>query len=432
MKLFEKLKKGSLGRNAIWTLAGHGLSLVFQAAYFILLARLLGSQQYGIFVGAAALVAIVSQYSSLGSGMVLLRYVSHDHQKFSAYWGNAILTTLVVGSLLVLVMNLLGSALVGAQSASVVMLVALGECTCAKIAECAGQAFQAFEKMRTTALLTAMTSFVRFIAVCALITTSHHATARQWARASLYVSLISAFLAVLAVSVWLGKPLFQLKLAFKSIAEGFGFSFASSTTSIYNDLDKTMLSRYGFAEANGAYSVAYRIVDFSCVPMRSLHFAALPRFFKKGASGISECTAFARKILKTTFPYALLSALALFLVAGIVPLIVGRSFAESAHALRWLCFLPVFRSLHLSAGDTLTGIGRQPLRTGSQVVAAGVNLALNLYFIPRYSWRGAAWVSLITDGLLAAANWLVLTRLATVKVSPSPAVSPDAEPALVP
>jgi O-antigen/teichoic acid export membrane protein len=432
MKLLEKFEKGSLGRNAVWTLAGQGLSLVFQAAYFILLARLLGSQQYGVFVGAAALVAIVSQYSSLGSGMVLLRYVSHDHRKFSAYWGNVILTTLAVGSLLVLGMSLLGGVLVGTQSASVVLLVALGECTCAKIAECAGQAFQAFEKMRTTALLTAMTSFVRLTAVCALVATSHHATARQWAWASLCVSLVSAVIAVSAVSLRLGKPRFGLKLAFQSVAEGFGFSFASSTTSVYNDLDKTMLSRYGFAEANGAYSVAYRIVDFSCAPMRSLHFAALPRFFKKGANGVSECTAFARKILATTFPYALLSAAALYLAARIVPVIVGRSFAESVHALRWLCLLPVFRSLHLSAGDTLTGIGRQPFRTASQVVAAGMNFALNLYLIPRYSWRGAAWASLITDGLLAAANWFVLIKLASARVTRPSALSPDAQPALVP
>jgi len=329
-------------------------------------------------------------------------------------------------------MSLFGGALVGAQSASVVVLVALGECTCAKIAECAGQAFQAFEKMRTTALLTAMTSFVRLTAVCTLIATSHQATARQWAWASLCVSLISALIAVSAVSLRLGKPLFGLKLTVKSLAEGFGFSFASSTTSIYNDLDKTMLSRYGFAEANGAYSVAYRIVDFSCVPMRSLHFAALPRFFRKGANGISECTAFALKILKATLPYALVSAVALYLAAGIVPLIVGHSFAESVHVLRWLCLLPVFRSLHLSAGDTLTGIGRQPLRTASQVMAAAVNFALNLYLIPRYSWGGAAWASLITDGLLAAANWFVLTKLASARVTRSSVLSPDAQPALVP
>src|SRR5215831_16984310 len=158
MNVTSHFKKGSLGHNTIWALVGQGLGVVLQAAYFILLARLLGSGEYGIFVGAAALVAIVSQYSSLGSGMVLLRYVSHDRLRFSAYWGNAILTTLSVGFLLVLLMSAVGGMLAGPQSASVLVLVALGECTCAKLAECAGQAFQAFERMRTTAFLTALTS----------------------------------------------------------------------------------------------------------------------------------------------------------------------------------------------------------------------------------------------------------------------------------
>jgi hypothetical protein len=40
-----------------------------------------------------------------------------------------------------------------------------------------------------------------------------------------------------------------------------------------------------------------------------------------------------------------------------------------------------------------------------------MNFALNLYLIPMYSWRGAAWSSLLTDGLLAAANWAVLSHL---------------------
>jgi O-antigen/teichoic acid export membrane protein len=430
MKLFQYFERGSLGRNAIWAFAGQGLSLILQGAYFILLARLLGSHQYGIFVGAAALVAIVSQYSSLGSGMVLIRYVSHDREKFSQFWGNAILTTFVVGILLILLMWLTGGLLIGAQSASILVLVALGECICAKLTECAGQAFQAFEKMQTTAMLTALTSAMRLFAVSFLMFTLQHATASQWAWASFCVSSLSAIAAILTVTLYLGNPTFNLKHVFENVAEGFGFSFASSMTSTYNDLDKTMLSRYGFAEANGAYSVAYRIVDFSCVPMRSLHFAALPRFFKKGANGISECIGFTWKVVGKTLPYALFAALMLYLLAGIVPSIVGRSFGDSVYALRWLCLLPVFRSLHLSAGDTLTGIGQQRYRTMSQVLAAAANFALNLYLIPRYSWRGAAWSSLITDGLLAAANWFVLSRLVAKVENLTSNLSGDTQPAL--
>jgi O-antigen/teichoic acid export membrane protein len=388
---------------------GQGMSFFLQAGYFILLARLLGSHQYGVFVGAAALVSIVSQYSSLGSGMVLLRYVSQDRRKFAEFWGNAILTTLVVGLCIIFVLSFFGKTLVGTASASVLVLVALGECTCAKLAECAGQAFQAFEGLRMTAILTTLTSAVRLVTVCMMMLFLRHATAEQWARASVLVSLISALVAIYAVSRRLGKPIFRPGMLLKNAAEGLGFSFASSTTSIYNDLDKAMLSRYGMIAANGVYSMAYKVVDISCVPIRSLHSAALPRFFKKGVDGVQGSIGFARRILTTTFPFAVLSALVLYCCASVIPHIVGKSFAESVSVLKWLCLLPIFRSLHLSAGDSLTGAGYQRYRTACQVTAAATNFALNLYLIPHYSWHGAAWSSLMTDGLLAVANGTVLS-----------------------
>src|SRR5580692_524212 len=121
MKFIPSFKEGSLARNASWMFLGQGMSFVVQAAYFILLARLLGSQQYGIFVGAFALVSIVSQYRS----------------KFGEYWGNVILTTFSVGFLVIILLKVFSKWIVGPSSASVVVLVALGECTCARLSECA-------------------------------------------------------------------------------------------------------------------------------------------------------------------------------------------------------------------------------------------------------------------------------------------------------
>jgi O-antigen/teichoic acid export membrane protein len=98
----------------------------------------------------------------------------------------------------------------------------------------------------------------------------------------------------------------------------------------------------------------------------------------------------------------------MFFAAPVIPHIVGASFTKSVSALQWLCLLPVFRSLHLGAGDTLTGAGYQRYRTVAQIGAAALNFALNLWLIPAYSWHGAAWASLLTDGSLAAGNWIIL------------------------
>src|ERR1700683_110365 len=107
----------------------------------ILLARLLGADQYGIFVGAAAAVSLLSQYSTLGSGLVMLRQVSRHRSEFPQYWGNVLVTTVSVGFLVILGLAHFGKWMVGPASGSIIVLVAAGECTCARIAEAGGQAF---------------------------------------------------------------------------------------------------------------------------------------------------------------------------------------------------------------------------------------------------------------------------------------------------
>ena len=230
-------------------------------------------------------------------------------------------------------------------------MIAIGECTCARIAESAGQAFQTYENLRITATLTTLTNVARLAAAGGMILVLHHATVRQWAIASLSVSLFSASIAVVAVSSRLGLPHFRPKLLFKSAAED--RASPCSTTSVYDGIDKTMLSRYGMAAANGIYSMAYRVVDMSWVPIRAVHSAAFPRFCQKGVNGVRGNMQFALKIVQKTVPFALLAAAGMFLCAPLIPLVIGKGFEESVSALRWLCLIPLFRSAHLSAGDSL-------------------------------------------------------------------------------
>jgi len=59
----------------------------------------------------------------------------------------------------------------------------------------------------------------------------------------------------------------------------------------------------------------------------------------------------------------------------------------------------------------LTGAGHQGLRTSIQTAIAVFNILINLWIIPLYGWRGAAWSSLASDGLLLLGLWLTATYL---------------------
>lgn len=413
----RKVCNSALARNAGWILAGQGLGLLLQAVYFVLLARLLGTLQYGIYAGAFALASMPSAYSTLGTGTLLIRYVSSNRKLFAFYWGNVLLATSLMSLVVVGVLYVIAKHVLDPVSASIVVLCAVANCFCSQIATCAGQVFQTFEKLRVTAALNFLTNVLRFLAAGTMLLILRRASALQWALASLGVSLIAALVAVITVTKKFGWPKIKPGLFFSGAVEGVGYSFASSTTSVYNDLDKTMLSHYGMHLANGIYTMAYRVVDIATIPVLSIRDAAMPRFFRDGALGLKHSANLGYRLLKRAFPLALFSATMMFVLAPLIPRIVGQGFTGSISALRWLCLIPVLRSIHQMTGSALTGAGLQKYRTGSQVTAALLNFGLNVVLIPSHGWLGAAWGSLLTDGVLASMNW---GFLAWISRSPKP------------
>jgi O-antigen/teichoic acid export membrane protein len=407
-----RARNSVLVQNTGWLFAGQGLAFVVQAFYFIVLARLLGTSQYGLLAGAIALVAVVSQYSTLGSGLLFLRYVTPDQSRFRLYWGNILMSTFLLGTLLIVGLRLSGRWLVGAASVPLLFPIAISDCLFQQLGIGAGQVFQAFEKMKFSAALTLLSSVLRCIIAVGMLVVLGRASAWQWAMASLAVTTLSAGVAVAIVTRFFGLPSFSPSLLIKRSAEGFVFAISGSTSAVYNDIDKVLLSRFGMDQANGIYSMAYRVVNIGAMPILSIVGAAFPRFFREGVKGIAATVPMARQLLRRTALLAIGISGALFIFAPLLPHLVGKSYAESISALRWLCLIPFFRSFHLSAGDAIAGAGHQKYRLFSQSIAAVGNLLLNLYLVPRYSWHGAAWASLATDGGLGVMNWLALYYLA--------------------
>ncbi len=399
-------------------LIGQGLSMLCQAAYFILLARLLGSTEYGIYVGAVALVTIVSQYSPLGSHYVFLRHVSPEPRNFALYWGNVLVTTFTLGSVLVGLLTWIGPHIAHSYPWTMLLCVATGDCIGAQLTLSAGRVFQAFEKMRVTAALNLLVNMLRALLAGLMLWHWHHASATQWVVAALFISSVAAVTGLVLVARFFGKPAFSVNLLFRRAGEGSVFALSYSTGSIYDNVDKVMLGHYGMNAANGIYTMAYRVIDVACVPLGSVMAAAAPRFFRKGmGEGARSTAAFAVRIVKRTLPLALLFTVVMLVFAPIIPRLVGHSFAESVSALRWLSLLPVIRSVHWGAGDALTGSGHQKLRLCNHATAAAFNFSTNLYLIPHYGWLGAAWASLATDGLLAILNCTVLFAVSSKSTS---------------
>ena len=392
-------------------MAGQCASTVLQTGYFLVLARLLGSRDYGVYVGAVAFCSILSQYAANGAGTLFLRHVSADPEQHGRYLGNIFVSVCMLGSLVVLLLGLAAPHLINPESAALVFIVAVGECLCRQGTDAIARVFQAYEQMNTTAIVSLVVNAARFTIALGMLLLLGRATAQAWALASTLVSLLSTGLLCLLAARRLGGPVLEWRVFTKRFSEGFGFAFAGSTFSIYNDIDKTMLSHYGMNAANGLYSMAYRVVDMATMPSWSIYAASLPRVFRTGSAGIEATRPLAGRMLRGMLAVSLPVTLVIFSAAPLIPRLIGPSFAGSVAAVRWLAMLPLLRCFQLSGGAALTGAGYQRYRTGGQLGAALVNFSLNLFLIPHRGWLGAAWASLATDALIGMLNWLLLLAL---------------------
>jgi O-antigen/teichoic acid export membrane protein len=416
----NRLRESVMARNAAWMMCGQASNLVLQAAYFAVLARLLGSTEYGVFIGAFALTGVLSAYGSMGSGTILLRYVSTGKGRFAAYWGNVLLTTTLLGGAVIALATCASPLLLNARSASLVLLAGIANCFFSEVTRNSAMVFQAFEEMRITAIISIGTSVARLAAAVILLVTLRHASALGWAFTSMIVSGAVAGVAAITASIRYGWPELSASLMLKRIPEGFSYSFASSANSVYNDVDKSMLSHYGMNEANGVYALAYRVIDAATSPVYAMRDAVVPRFFRESSRDVAGLKRLTLRVTARACVTSVAISLTLYLFAPLIPVIAGPSFTNSVQALRWLCMIPILRSVHQITGSAVMGMGKQNYRTASQLVVAAANFVINLYWIPMYGWKGAAWSSLIADGLLALSNLVLfqmLCRRASERIS---------------
>jgi O-antigen/teichoic acid export membrane protein len=171
-----------------------------------------------------------------------------------------------------------------------------------------------------------------------------------------------------------------------------------------------MLSRLADLAATGVYGAAYRVIDVTMTPVRSLAAAAYPHFFRQGVNGMTRTYPYALSLIAKTSIYGAVASAGVWLMAPILPYILGNQYQEVVSAVRWLALIPLLRCIHSFMADALSGAGLQPIRTGIQVLVALINIGLNAAILPRYSWRGAAWTSLGCDGLLVVLFWSAAFR----------------------
>lgn len=394
---------GTLARNTVWMILGQGVRLVVQFTYFVLIARVLHEDGYGAFSGAVALVAVLAPFAGWGSGSLLVKNVAREPSCFPLYWGRALIISSISAAMLTVLVLLLGYLILPASVPLwVVLWIAISDLLFARLLETAGQAFQAVHQLYKTAVLWVLLSVARLLAVLILVQVRTTHELMTWSL--LYMS--GTIAVTLGGCVWvtleLGLPAWRMTGWRRDFPEGFFFAASISAQRIYMDSDKALLTRLSSLEAAGIYAAASRVLDVAFVPINALLSATYTRYFQHGMQGVRGTLGFSRRLLPYAVSYSVSVGIGIYLLAPLIPWALGQDFHDVVAALRWLAVVPLLMSLHRVAADSLTGAGKQTLRTCMEFFAALLNVAANICLVPAYSWRGAAMATIFTELVLVA------------------------------
>jgi O-antigen/teichoic acid export membrane protein len=407
------LTTSRLSRNAAWSFSGQIARVGLQGAYFVILARVLGVDGFGAFSGVVALVALASPYASLGALNLLVKHVSTGSNSAVVQFSNGVLVTFIVGGafIILLVVVAPGVAPAGVLAGTIAM-IATADIVAGNLILIAGSLGQARERLMSTALYPILLNAGRLLGLIVVVALVDDADLTAVAASYAISSILMSGAVVWTIFHRLGGFRADFGTFGAQWKEGLLFAVSISAQNVYNDIDKTMLARLDTLGAAGIYAAAYRILDFTFVPMRAALAAAYPRFFTYGANGLGSALRLCKRIALPGIAYAVVVAGVLLVGSTAIPVVLGAEYSQSVGAVQMLAALPLLRWTHYLAADSLTGAGYQGARSGCQIGVAMINIGLNFWLITDYSWTGAVVATLISDGLLAVMLWGVVAAAA--------------------
>lgn len=204
-----------------------------------------------------------------------------------------------------------------------------------------------------------------------------------------------------------------LELLHKSVI----FNIYAFVGNLYDRVDVVLLSKLAGDYATGVYSAAYRpLGTIQLVPYGVL-YSLLPAL-SRNPGGMEE-----ERRLERAMGFLLSTAFAVVLATMVfagpaVRLVLGQAYAESAVALKILIWAVILRYFNYALNVRLLAAGHERVFVVTSSLCLAVNVVGNLLLIPIYSWRAAAALTIVTEFALLAQNIYWLRR--TVGVIPRP------------
>jgi O-antigen/teichoic acid export membrane protein len=392
----------TVAANSVWQLLTFAARAISGLGVVVMVARAGGPRSLGIFQFALTFTAMLPFYYGIPS--LLAREVARRPDESRKWVEAGTLIALLAGGLFT-ALFVVGTLVVGAsaQTATALSIAAIGMAFDG-MARVQFAAFWAWERFKLETIATALQELAFLVATAVILASG------GGVRGALIAFTVSRALGALAGWVVVGRhlgavPIPRAHLAFlrETARRCTPFAISDTLTLTYMRADSVMLGIFQGPVAVGLYQAGTNLVLYMNVLARCINYALYPRMSKAWPGRRDDFArlrdASFRIIGLISMPIAVAS---LLLAPKVFRFLYGQRFDRAVLTYQLLVLVIPVRMLSHTFSLALAAMDRQTRRTVAVTTAAAANVALNLYYIPRWSYLGAAITTVICEtGLLA-------------------------------
>ncbi len=406
-----------IARNAFFRSAGEVVAKLGSVAFFIAMARKLGSTAFGEFSFALALSTVLLFASGFGMEDLIVREVARDRSRVHFYLSNVM--AIKIGTSVLLLALAIGIAAISGHGGEVVLTVLIVGTGVAieNFGRTLHSVFQAFERMGFISIALIVQRIATAAVGIAVLASGGGLIAASLVFAG--GSVLGALTGIWALRRFVVVPHWSVDtsrwMSLAKIAAPIGV--ATLFFAALLRLDVTLLGLLREESEVGIYSAAFRLIEATMFLSWAFAGAMMPWISRQrdGSERLNEGYELGLKGLTALLlPVSLLFVL---LAEPIIHLLYGSAYDGSVFPLRMLGIMTLLYGINCLDATVLIARNRPVEFTRLVGIVAAVNVALNLLLIPRYGADGAA-VSAPISALILAGLGLWRSRTVTGSLHP--------------
>ena len=417
--------------NTFIQIASKIITVGFALLTTILLIGYLGKEGYGDYIYIITLAIIFGSLADWGTATIGVREVAREKENQGKLLGNVFILRLGL-SFLAIVLLFAFSFFLPIQTQNPLLLrkmIKIATLIVFLVATKAsfGIIFQSRLEMQKAAVADIATSLLIFFFSWYVVRGGLGLGPLVWA--VVWASGVAVVIAgILALKT--ARYVFRIdkKIMVELIRESLPMGAILLMFTMDNKIDTVMLGAIKGSGAVGIYAIPYRIYDVLILGAAFLMNALLPVISQY--SDLERWKDKLRQIYQKAFDVLfLMGSAGLVFILIFAPLLVRfltwqrfGEFGDSVTVLRILVLAMFIAYFNHLTGYTIVALGKQRPYFFVALLALIFNVAANLIVIPRFSYYGAAGITVLTEGLVLIVTTIFIFRL--LKIIPSPARFP--------